>query len=276
MNVCSVISKTTDETTTGRSAESLQTSISLGFLSQSLLRRSTKKAGSLGPPHPYFFLRCHASESAAFCTPACSSLPTTLCTTAWCRVKQGSTSESAGWSLFWRCCCLLCNPIKTSHLSQFLWHSAAITDQHCTTFLCWNLPAPLKRIQTNRPRSFNQKPDSSSVCITARLLPFRLPTRALHPSQSPQLPSAGTTHWSISSLSSEQNQFLYDPSLLTLHICNRLDLLRRSGCPAGFWSGQTSIYRVLDWKPRGSEHQLDTHESIWQFHDYLSTEQYQY
>ena len=107
---------------------------------------------------------------------------------------------------------------------SFCGFSASFADQHRTTFLCWHLPAPSKRTHTNRPRSFNQKLESSSVCITARLLPFWLPSRASQPSQSALVPVAGTTHWSIGALSSQQNQFPYALSLLTLHVCNRLDL----------------------------------------------------
>ena len=86
---------------------------------------------------------------------------------------------------------------------SFCGFSASFADQHRTTFLCWHLPAPSQRTQTNRPRSFNQKLESSSVCITARLLPFWLPSRAPQPSQGSLVPAAGTTHWSIGALSSE-------------------------------------------------------------------------
>ena len=115
-------------------------------------------------------------------------------------------------------------PSKPAVCHSFRDISASLADQHRTTILCWHLPAPSQRSQSNGTRSFNQKPESSSVCFTARLLPFWLPSRAPQQSQGSMVPAAGTADWSIGPLSSESEPVFLSSLSLPRHVCNRLDL----------------------------------------------------
>ena len=93
------------------------------------------------------------------------------------------------------------------------------------------------------------------------------------------VPVTGTSDWLIAPLRSEQNQFL-PHSLPPTHSLpmsatdwtSEEEAVARQAFELGKQRSITTLIENL----RDLSTKLDTPESIWQFHDYLSTERYQY